>query len=242
MSHTDAPHTAEPDDGRLVLALDAYGTLFDLRSVAQTVQEVLGDEDTALFERTWREKQIEYTFRRGLMRDYAPFSTCIADALDFTAFRLEKAFTPAARTRLIDAYRELAPYPEVHGALTALREAGYALWVLTNGAPDDVSGMLERHDLARCLEGVVSVDEIQSFKPNPEVYQHFLDRTGASLARSWMVSGNTFDFIGAMAFGMKGVYVMRAEDVVFDPWKIEPTLVVPDLDYLEEALARVGDS
>lgn len=49
---------------------------------------------------------------------------------------------------------------------------------------------------------------------------------------TWMISGNTFDFIGAMSFSYKGAYVKRTTDVVFDPWEIEPTIMVEDLTEL----------
>ena len=60
--------------------------------------------------------------------------------------------------------------------------------------------------------------------------------TGARKEEAWMVSGNTFDFIGAMSFGMRGVFVKRSEDIVFDPWQIEPDVVVSDLIDLDRAI------
>ncbi len=40
--------------------------------------------------------------------------------------------------------------------------------------------------------GVVSVDEIKSFKPNPGVYCHFLRRAGATGADAWLISSTLF--------------------------------------------------
>lgn len=222
-----------------VIALDAYGTLFNLRSVHSAIEPVLGDMADA-FEQIWREKQVEFSFRRGLMRDYAPFSVCIADAFDYAAFRMDLRLDAEQRENILAAYRTLAPYPDVVEGLSKLRMAGYQLWILSNGAPDDLQVLVKGAGLDEFLEGIVSVDEIQSFKPNPEVYQHFLDRTGARKEETWLVSGNTFDFIGAMSFGMRGAFVKRSEDVVFDPWKIEPDITVDSLVGLERALREVG--
>lgn len=218
-----------------ILALDAYGTLFNLRSVNRVLEPMLGEQAGA-FESIWREKQVEFSFRRGLMRDYAPFNVCIADAFDYTAFRMDWQPEPEARAAALEAYLALDLYPDVLVGLERARQSGCRLWVLSNGHPDDLSTLIARSGIADQLDGVVSVDEIQSFKPNPEVYQHFLDRTGARKEEAWMVSGNTFDFIGAMSFGMRGVFVKRSEDIVFDPWQIEPDVVVSDLIDLDRAI------
>lgn len=42
--------------------------------------------------------------------------------------------------------------------------------------------------------------------------------------------------IGAISAGMKAAWVKRAEDAVFDPWGIEPTLTVSNLSGLAEAI------
>ena len=54
------------------LVFDAYGTLFDVRSVGSRCEETFpghGPAVTAL----WRTKQLEYTWLRTLMRSYEDF-------------------------------------------------------------------------------------------------------------------------------------------------------------------------
>mgnify|MGYP003981902349 CR=1 FL=1 len=80
--------------------------------------------------------------------------------------------------------------------------------------------------------GVVSVDDLKSFKPNPAVYSHFLRKSGSSGANSWLISGNPFDVIGAISAGMKGAWVQRSPEAIFDPWGIEPTITVRELTEL----------
>lgn len=51
------------------LAFDVYGTLIDTHSVISQLRSIVSE--TAIeFSNTWREKQLEYAFRRGLMRKY----------------------------------------------------------------------------------------------------------------------------------------------------------------------------
>ena len=60
-----------------VLAFDVYGTLIDPLGMEAHLRETFGErakEATAL----WRSKQLEYSFRRALMRKYVNFDICTA--------------------------------------------------------------------------------------------------------------------------------------------------------------------
>jgi 2-haloacid dehalogenase len=66
-----------------------------------------------------------------------------------------------------------------------------------------VGGLLGHAGLEDRFEGLVSVDEIGTFTPDPCVYRHFLQRANGSPAEARLVSGNPFDGIGAQAVGMQ---------------------------------------
>ena len=66
------------------------------------------------------------------------------------------------------------------------------------------------------------------------VYAYFLRKTQATASESWLISGNPFDVIGAISAGMRGAWVKRTEDSIFDPWGIEPTITIT-------SLAELGD-
>ena len=112
---------------------DAYGTLFDVNSAARASQDLLGEKWQTLAE-LWREKQLQYTWLRGLAGRHADFWQVTGDALDFalSALRLED---PALRARLMDLYLVLSAYPEVPGVLRRLKAAGMKLAILSNGTP-----------------------------------------------------------------------------------------------------------
>src|SRR3954466_15095667 len=64
------------------LVFDAYGTLFDVHSVAQRCESFWPGKG-ALLSQAWRAKQLEYTWLRSLMRRYRPFSEVTREALAF---------------------------------------------------------------------------------------------------------------------------------------------------------------
>lgn len=223
----------------VTIAFDVYGTLIDTAGIVAALDARLGAQAGA-FSDLWRAKQLEYSFRRGLMQNYRDFSVCTRQALDFCCAALGVEMSPEERRRLLDAYRFLPAFPDVEPALSRFRETGSRLYAFSNGRPDDVQNLLQHAGIDTFLDGVVSTDEIKSFKPNPGVYAHFLRRSGACGAEAWLVSGNPFDVIGALSAGMRGAWVRRNPRAVFDPWELQPTVTVGDLVELHESGAWKG--
>ncbi len=222
---------------KIALAFDVYGTLIDTAGVVTKLRELVGGTAEA-FSNAWREKQLEYSFRRGLMRQYADFAVCTRDALDYTCARFDVALTKTDKDALLGTYRVLPPFDDVTGSLDDLRDRGFALYAFSNGSSDAVKGLLNAANISDYFIDVVSVEELQTFKPNPDVYRHFLKRSGADSNRAWLISGNPFDVIGAVSAGLNAAWVRRTASVVFDPWGIEPTITVTSLHEIGDQIAR----
>lgn len=228
----------------ITLALDLYGTLVNTSGINDELTRFTHEKEAVeKFSQTWREKQIEYSFRRGLMRQYAPFNVCIRDALEFACFAHKLELSEADKEYLLESYRKLPLFTDVVHALVDLAaDPGFRLFILSNGYPDDLDHLLVNARIKHLFESVVSVDEIRSFKPNPEVYEHFLKRTGSKIDETWMISGNTFDFIGAMSFGLHGAFIKRSTDTLVDPWEIHPTITINGLLELKTEILRFYNS
>lgn len=218
----------------ITIGFDVYGTLIDTTGVTDALKEFAG-ERAALFSNRWREKQLEYSFRRGLMQNYVHFGLCTRHALDYTCAALGVEITEDEKLELLAGYKILPAFPDVKAALPVLKELGYRLFAFSNGTPDDVASLLENSGIRPYFVDVVSTDEIKSFKPNPAVYAHFLRRSGAAAGEAWLISGNPFDVIGAISAGMHGAWVKRSPQALFDPWEIEPSVIIA-------ALTELGDS
>lgn len=67
----------------ITLAFDVYGTLINTHGVMVALEKHV--DKASEFSRTWREKQLEYSFRRGLMQNYENFAICTSNALDYTS-------------------------------------------------------------------------------------------------------------------------------------------------------------
>ena len=217
------------------LAFDVYGTLIDPMGVANDLREYIGD-DAMVFAANWRVKQLEYLFRRGLGRKYRPFSVCTREALDYTCLQTGHDLAPETRSALMARYLALPAFSEARDALETLSASGWRCFAFSNGEPDDLETLLDNASLRDLLDGIISVHEVQSYKPDPSVYAHFLENTGALLGQTWLVSGNPFDVLGSMEVGWKAAWVRRDPSALFDPWGVEPTAVVSGLDELPAVL------
>lgn len=220
-----------------VLAFDVYGTLIDTHGVVIKLREFVGDSAEE-FSRVWREKQLEYSFRRGLMRTYENFGVCTSQALDFTNAALGAGLTADQKTELLAEYRSLPAFDDVHESLVELNADGHLLYAFSNGTADAVETLLSAAGILSLFDGVVSVDDCRTFKPSPDVYEHLLNTTSASAEEAWLISSNPFDVIGAISSGLRGVWVQRSAESTFDPWGIEPTVTIPSLRALSDHIRR----
>ena len=216
------------------LGFDVYGTLIDTYGMIDLLQRYIGEEKSRSFAMLWRDKQLEYSFRRSMMNCYEPFYTCTSNALDYCIESFDVSITREQHSSLIKRYQNLPVYKDVVNCLSSISErSDIHIYALTNGTLEDVERLLEAVAINQYFEDIVSVDEIKKYKPDPAVYQHFLDRTGSSAADSWLISGNAFDVIGASTFGMNSVWVKRTQQQRMDTWGGQPTHTIQSLTELE---------
>ena len=219
----------------VTIGFDVYGTLINPHGVITELGTFCGDEASA-FSRLWREKQLEYSFRRALMQNYEPFSVCTRQALDYADEVFQTRLRPDDKDALMATYAALPAFEDAKDGLEQAQEAGFRLFAFSNGSADALESLLSHAGLRDYFMGVVSVDGMKSFKPNPGVYSYFLRQAGATGAEAWLVSSNPFDVIGAMSSGMRAAWVQRSPDAIFDPWGITPTITINSLRALADAI------
>ncbi len=149
---------------------------------------------------------------------------------------------------LVDAYARpalLVPPAVDEGALkalSALREEGYTLAVVSNtmrtpGAT--LRKVLERFGLLRCFAHTVFSDEVGVRKPDPAIFLGALRAIGADPATAIHVGDDGFlDVGGARAAGMRVIQVTSASLKSLGGRR--PDAVIPGLSALPDAVARLA--
>lgn len=212
---------------------DAYGTLFDVHSAIARGGRSLGERGQAVSD-LWRQKQLEYTWLRSLMRAHVDFWQVTGDGLDY-ALAAHAIEDPALRDRLMDLYLSLDAYPEVKDTLARLSGAGLATAILSNGSPAMLEAAVTSAGLAELLGSVLSVEDVGIFKPDPSVYQLAVDRLAVRPEQVCFLSSNAWDAAAAAHFGFRVAWVNRfgkeRERIPADP-----AAVIKDLSELPALL------
>ncbi|PLT33355.1 haloacid dehalogenase type II [Bacillus sp. V5-8f] len=204
---------------------DVYGTLFDVHSVKEKCDELYGGkgEEISLL---WREKQLEYAFLRQLMGRYDTFVNITKDSLKYSLKKLKLEHSIQNEQALIEAYKNLAYYPEVENVLTQLRHK--KLSVFSNGSRDMLEPLLHNSGLSSLFDEVISVDDMKQYKPTPASYGHALNILGLEREEVLFMSSNGWDISGARNFGFKTAWINR-NNLPVEELNLEPDRIYSDL-------------
>jgi putative hydrolase of the HAD superfamily len=209
-------------EGSLIL-LDALGTLVELLAPAPRLVEALAARGVAVSERhagaALREEIAYYRAHHDTATDTASLALLRARCTEVLREGLERAGAGVGaldddglRDALLAALRFRA-YPEVPGALRALRRAGHRLVVVSNW---DVSlhEALRSTGLAPLVDGAISSAEAGAAKPDPRIFARAIALAGGHGARAkgGLHAGDSLehDVAGARAAGLRPVLVARA--------------------------------
>ena len=185
-------------------------------------------ESGSVLASAWRDKQIEYLFRRGLGRDYVSFASCTRQALGYTCQSTGNDLASRHRDALMACYTLPPADPGAPVALERLKEAGFSSYAFSNGDPEDLATLFRNAGLESLLNGIVSVQSVRCFKPDPDVYAHFCAVAESEPENAWLISGNPFDVIGASNCGWRTTWIRRNPAQLFDPWGCRPTQIIDD--------------
>ena len=188
------------------VVFDAYGTLYDVQSVAEITEEAFpgyGEMITQI----WRIKQLEYSWLRSLMQRYRDFSVITRESLAYTLSILGLQYDDAIFERIMEKYLHLDLYPDALAALAALKDRKLA--ILSNGSPGMLNALVVNSGLDRLLDATISVDAKKVFKPSPDAYSLIETTLGVKSADVLFVSSNPWDACGAKAFGLNVAWIER---------------------------------
>jgi len=221
----------------ITLAFDVYGTLVDPNGMAALLRADAGDDADAVSQ-LWRQKQLEFAFRRGLMRVYEDFGVVTRQALRYALATYDASVSRVREDELMTAYLSLPAFADAEPALRSLCGT-YRQYAFSNGTREALEQVLGHNELVGYFDGLVSVDPVASFKPDPAVYGYARRATGAMEQPLCLVSSNAWDVIGARAAGLTAVWLRRDPHRVFEDWGLAPTAAIADLRELPDTLDRI---
>jgi 2-haloacid dehalogenase len=206
------------------VVFDAYGTLYDIQSVAAVTEEAFPGYGEIITQ-IWRIKQLEYTWLRSLMRRYQDFSVITKDSLAYAIRVLGLKHDAATFERIMEKYLHLDLYPDAVTALMAMKDRKLA--ILSNGSTGMLNTLVRNSGLDRVLDATISIDSQKIFKPAPDAYTLIESTLGVPPAEVLFVSSNPWDACGAKSFGLNVAWIERVTTEAMALACVKSDLVAP---------------
>jgi len=184
--------------------------IFDASSVFRLVEELFPGHGSALSDQ-WRTRQFEYTWLRNSMRQYTDFWHVTQDALNYAAEQSGVSLSPGQSRRLMAAYLELKPWPDVSAVIDTLRKRGLRLALLTNWTSAMQHACLQGAGLEAMFDFQLSTDRVKAYKPDPAAYRMGLEALRMDRQEIAFVAFGAWDAAGAKAFGYPTYWTNRLD-------------------------------
>jgi 2-haloacid dehalogenase len=185
------------------VAFDVNETLFSLDRLGPTFADLGLD---ARLVPLWFARLLRDGFALTALGGYAPFADLGADSLRSLA---PGRIDDDAVERVLAAFRQLDPHPDVARAFELLTQAGVPAVTLTNGSAPVVQHLLDRAGFATHVRQCLSVDAVRRWKPAPEPYRYAAAEVGIEPSRLALVAAHPWDCAGARHAGLRSGWVNR---------------------------------
>ena len=214
------------------IIFDAYGTLFDVNSAAEKCKDKIGDKWEG-FANFWRTTQLEYTWLRSLMKRHKDFWQITEDSLDksMKTYKID----PTMKNELLNLYKTLSPYNEVHKVLIKLKEKNFKLAVLSNGTPSLLNELVKSNNLENLFDDLFSIEQVGIYKPDSKVYDMPIKKYQIQKNEVYFLSANTWDVSGGGNYGYNSIWVNRNNNI-FDKLDYSPKHQIKQLGELLDIL------
>ncbi len=214
------------------IIFDAYGTLFDVNSAAEKCKDKIGDKWEG-FANFWRTTQLEYTWLRSLMKRHKDFWQITEDSLDksMKTYKID----PTMKNELLNLYKSLSPYKEVHEVLIKLKEKNFKLAILSNGTPSLLNELVKINNLENLFDDLFSIEQVGIYKPDSKVYDIPIKKYQIQKNEVYFLSANTWDVSGGGNYGYNSIWVNRNNNI-FDKLDYSPKHQIKQLGELLDIL------
>jgi 2-haloacid dehalogenase len=193
-----------------IVTFDCYGTLIDWESgITGALQPVLQSHGVRLSDEEVLELygELEPQAQTG---EFTRYAEVLRRVMDGVAARHGFELVPGERDALVESIGDWPAFPDTPDALRSLK-LRYGLWVLSN--IDDALLAKTAPHLGVELDGVVTAEQLRSYKPAPAHFTTLLERTGVNPHRVLHVAQSLFhDIAPAGALGISTVWVNRRGD------------------------------
>ncbi|ELZ24633.1 haloacid dehalogenase [Haloterrigena salina JCM 13891] len=197
---------------------DSFTTLVHQLSTPEVFEGYTDDPEEAA--RIWGTRATRYGLVGTMLGEFRSCREKYEKALDYTIERLEIDVPESEREEMLSPWENRPAFDDVPPGLERLTDAGYEVYVLSNGDHDMLDDMIESAGIDDYVSGTISASDVGFYKPDPRLYRHAAVQTGTPVTEIAHVTASWNDVLGAMHTGMQGVWLNRDdrtwEDILGD--------------------------
>ena len=223
-----------PDDIDTI-TFDSFSTLvFEMKSLTDALKGYT--DDPLEVASMWRQRAVLYTLFANFFDDYETYYQMHRYGLEYALEYHDIDATAEDMDELNETFYNLKPFEDVD-VIEQLDNAGYDTYIISNGDPAMLDGLLETTAIGPHINDTVSADEIKTFKPDSEIYELASERASSLPERMIHVSAGLFDVQGAQNIGMNGCWLNRKTVPFFsqqDPYGEQPDLIIESLNEIAD--------
>lgn len=198
----------DPTGGRrrpALVVFDVVETLANLNPVEQRHTEVGLAADVLP---RWFTRLLRDGAALTVAGDYAGFAEVTASAL---RAKTSGALSETDIQYAVGGFAVLGPQSDAVAALRAATAAGLRILTLSDGAAAATRAFLHRAGVADLVEQVLSIDQVQAWKPARAPYDLAVTCAGVPAAQVALVAVHSWDIHGAHAAGLTTGWCPRLE-------------------------------
>ncbi len=219
------------------LTFDCYGTLIDWEEgILKAIEPFLTraglsfdpQEILSLYGRLESEAEKEWRPYRQVLQEVGK---ALAKHLGFELLPGEEDF-------LVKSLPFWRPFPEVNAVLSALREQGLSLAIISNIDQDLIAATLKHFTVS--FQAVITAEEARCYKPGRAIFEMALRRLGVPKEKILHVGQSLFhDIAPGKKLGLRTVWVRRPGRDPYGatpPAEARPDWTIPSLEGLLKLL------
>lgn len=222
---------------REVVVFDVNETLLDMDGLIPAFSAILPVELMAV----WFSRMLHNSLVANSTGHYDSFDRQGVDALIVTAGSVGVSLSEAQAAELVAGMRFLPAHADVVACLEMLSESGYRLATLTNSSRPVLEAQLSNSGLISFFDELISVEEVEQFKPAPATYLYAAGRLRVPIDEMRLVAAHSWDVTGAARAGARTAHVSRGRSAV-GPLSESPDIVGDDLVSVAEAIIAGSES
>lgn len=179
------------------------------------------------------------TLRNGMALSMAGPAPAFADVAR-AELRTTSGLVGADADDVLAGFRSLPAHPEVRVGLEALVAAEVGVYCFTHGSAAVAEEALSTAGLRELYSGVLSLEELATFKTPARGYLWACEQAGSVPERTALVAAHSWDTHGAVQAGLVAGLITRLEGWVSDA-VVAPHVHAEGFDQVVEALLVLPD-